>query len=158
MVLLSSHLQSHAEAAAPEVNEAKRSDTRKLIELSGGGKNAKLAIETLVAAYKKQMPDVPATFWDDFIKECNTDELTDLLVPVYEKHLSHDDIKAAIVFYQSEAGKHFTAAQPLIFKDSFKIGQEWGKSLAQKVTEKLKTFKAKDAVKDAPKTEEGVKK
>jgi hypothetical protein len=134
-VVMTTGYAARAEAAA---DDAKRADIRKLLELTGSGKMGVMVIQNMLGQFKKSMPDVPQKFWDDFINECKPDELIELCIPAYEKNLSHEDIKAAIVFYQSKPGKRVLAAQPQIMQESMKAGQEWGRALAQKVMDKLK--------------------
>ena len=62
-------------------------------------------MDQMIAEFRKALPDVPSQFWDDFRKEINIDELVSLMVPVYDKHLSLEDIKAANAFFATPAGK-----------------------------------------------------
>lgn len=70
-------------------------------------------------------------------KEFNVDQLVDLLVPVYQKQFTEEDVKAFLEFYNSPAGKKLIEKQPMIMQESMVIGQQWGMGIAQKIQEIL---------------------
>lgn len=70
-------------------------------------------------------------------KEFNVDQLVDLLVPVYQKQFTEEDVKAFLEFYNSPAGKKLISKQPEIMQESMIIGQQWGMGIAQKIQEIL---------------------
>jgi hypothetical protein len=123
---------------ADSKDDAKLQDAKKLLELTGAGEQGMAAMQMFIKSYQKTFPQVPEKFWDDFAKEMSADELINLTAPVYAKHLSHDDIKALIKFYQTPAAKKFIQVQPAIQKECFTIGQQWGQKIAMKVIAKLK--------------------
>jgi hypothetical protein len=98
---------------------------------------------TMIQSFKQMAPDAPAGFWDEFAKEVDPQELIEMIVPIYKKHLSHDDIRASIAFYESPAGRHLVANQPAILQDSMAVGQQWGQRLSQRAMAKVKQAKAK---------------
>lgn len=67
------------------------------------------------------------------MSKVKSDEIVDMLVPVYQQHLSQSDIDALRDFYATDAGKSFIKAQPHIARDSMLIGQQWGQRLARDV-------------------------
>lgn len=73
------------------------------------------------------------------MKEVRTEELVDLIVPVYDRNLSQDDVKELIRFYESQAGKKFVAGLPKITQESMVVGEKWGRQLAERVMKKLQT-------------------
>jgi hypothetical protein len=123
----------HASAA----ESAKQKDIRKLLELSGSGQIGMQVARQMVESFRTSMPSVPAAFWDDFLKEARGEDLIDLVVPVYDRHLSHDDIKQLIVFYESPTGRKFVSVLPDITRDSMAAGQKWGEQLGQSVMKRL---------------------
>lgn len=89
---------------------------------------------------KQGNPNVPTTIWNDFEQEMlNTslDDLVEMLVPVYQKHLSQEDLNSLIAFYQTPAGKKYAEKTPLIMQESMQVGQQWGMQIAQKIQQKL---------------------
>ncbi len=126
------------------VNTNAQTDTKEklvkeMLELSGANKMALKSMEIMVASYKKHMETVPQEFWDEFIKEANTEELVNMLAPIYAKHYTESDLKELIAFYKSPIGQKLVEKLPLISQESFTIGEAWGKKLGEKVAAKLKT-------------------
>ena len=123
---------AHAEADA-----AKRADIRKLLVLTGSAQIGAQVMTQMMTSMKQAMPQVPERFWADFQKEVRPEELGELIVPIYDKHLSHDDVKNLIRFYETPTGRHFIAEMPGITQESIVAGQAWGQDIGKRVMEKL---------------------
>ena len=54
------------------------------------------------------------------------DKLIDLMTPIYQKHISLQDLDAINRFYQTPEGRHIAEAQPKIAVESTQVGQQWG--------------------------------
>jgi uncharacterized protein len=91
----------------------------------------------MIGNMKKAMPQVPEKFWGDFMKEVHTEELVDLIVPVYDRNLTQGDVTELIRFYESPTGKKFVSVLPKITQESMVVGEKWGRELAMKVMAKL---------------------
>lgn len=109
---------------------------RLLLDLSGSGKLGKQVADQMCEAFEK-MPQLPTGFLSRFKEVLKPDELVDLIVPIYKKHLEEKTIDAAIAFAQSEEGKKFYAIQPALTKEAMEEGQKWGQSLAMRVLKDL---------------------
>ena len=100
----------------PEINvkklaEEKRALVIELLQLV----NAKQQSQEVLDSMIKMMPtDVR----DTFKKALNADEMTELIIPVYERYLTIEDLKSVIKFYKSPGGKKLLDAQPKIIRDS----------------------------------------
>lgn len=133
---------ARAEGPAPGISDVgkpeKRKDIRRLLDLTGAGQLGMQVMSNMIPQFKQMLPNVPEQFWADFAKKLNPNELVDLVVPIYDRQLSHGDIKQIIAFYQSPAGKRLVAAQPQITQESMDVGREWGAKLGQKVQDELK--------------------
>ena len=64
-----------------------------------------------------------------------------LTIPIYQKHLTQEDIAALNKFYDSPAGKKMIKVQPLIMQESMAVGQAWGQKIAQEVINKYQAEK-----------------
>lgn len=117
----------------------KQKDIRKLLRITGSGELGTQVMGQMIGSMKKTMPQVPDTFWSDFMKEVHTDELVDLIVPVYDRNLTHDDIRELIRFYESPTGKKFVSVLPKITQESMVVGEKWGRDLATKVMVRLQS-------------------
>lgn len=101
--------------------DAFKQDIVKYLNLSG----QRATFEMMLKDLPKQ---VPAEKQADFKKELDTaiDDLMNKMADIYVTEFTHDDIKAAIKFYESPAGKKFTSKTELLYEKGNAIGQEWG--------------------------------
>ncbi|HVY61001.1 MAG TPA: DUF2059 domain-containing protein [Planctomycetota bacterium] len=127
-----------------EAHKAKLDDIRKLLDLNGGAASARDVMQQMSTNMSRMMPQVPPEFWDEFMKEVNPQELIDLSVPVYDKYLEHDDVKALIAFYETPAGKKLASVQPKIGLECMQAGQQWGMAIGQRVAKKLQERDARE--------------
>ena len=75
------------------------------------------------------------------IKESDKEEFTkdvmgsliDLLVPVYKKHFSEQDLKDAIEMYKTPIGKKISEKTPIIAQETMQASMQSGMELSQKM-------------------------
>ncbi len=130
-------LGSVAVAEEVESNDDIREDVRELLALMGAGEIGLNAMEQIIDSFRQSMPWAPSEFWDDFVEGVNADDLIELSIDPYVRHLSHEDIHGLIAFYQTPLGKRLARAMPAITHESMLAGQEWGQQLAEKVLKRL---------------------
>ena len=63
--------------------------------------------------------------------------LIDLLVPVYKKHFSEQDLKDAIEMYKTPIGKKISEKTPIIAQETMQASMQWGMELSQKMQKYL---------------------
>ncbi|MBP9883389.1 MAG: DUF2059 domain-containing protein [Chitinophagales bacterium] len=117
---------------------------KKMFEVSGTEETYKTAITQMFTMYKQQYTEVDAEVWDEFEQEflkTSLDDLVEMLVPVYYKYMTKEDLETLIAFYQTPAGVKFGKYTPMIMQESMQIGQEWGKKIGQEFQEKMKEKK-----------------
>jgi uncharacterized protein len=129
--------------AAHAEETQKQKDIRKLLKITGSGELGTQVMHQMVGSMKKAMPQVPEKFWGDFMKEVRTEELVDLIVPIYDRNLSQDDVKELIKFYETPTGKKFVSVLPKITQESMVVGEKWGRELAERVVKKLQAQEKK---------------
>ena len=86
---------------------------------------------------KQAIPDVPEEFWTKFMAKVDASELTELIVPIYAKYFTHDEVKQLLAFYQTPLGQKMIANQPAIMQESMEAGQKWGGQLGARVAREL---------------------
>jgi hypothetical protein len=116
---------------------AKRQDIRKLLEVTGSAKLGQQVLAQMMQTFKSTNPKVPEEFWDQVMKEFDSGTMIDLVVPVYEKHLTHEDVKGMLAFYESPLGQKLIAVTPAITQESMQAGQQWGMEIARRVQKRL---------------------
>lgn len=112
-----------------------------MLDVSGAEANTNAVMDQLFTMFRTQYGDIPNTFWEEFEKEfreTSFNEFVTMCIPIYKKHLTIDDLQAAIDFYNSPAGKRIAEKTPLITTESMQVGQKWGMELSNKVLEKIK--------------------
>jgi hypothetical protein len=118
--------------------QTKREKIQKLLELSGAGKVGIQVMNQMMTSFKSSYTNANQQFWDDFKKEVKSEDIVNLIIPVYEKHYSEQDIEQVIIFYKSPIGQKTIALTPIITQESMVAGQQWGKQIGGKVVKKLK--------------------
>ena len=74
------------------ITQSKREDIKKLLTLMESKKLGKQVLMQMIQQFKQMQPKVPNTFWNQFVNDKSMDSLIDLTIPIYAKHLSHEDI------------------------------------------------------------------
>ena len=130
--------QSVAGAAAQsrsrvQDREAKQAEIRHLLEITGA---ANLATQSMDAMEKTMRPllenSFPAgeyraqlidLFFQKFHSKRDPEQLMALIVPIYDKYYSADDIKQLTKLYESPVGQKMISVLPKIAADSQLAGQ-----------------------------------
>ncbi len=110
---------------------------KSLLEITGSAKLGVQMMENMAATFKKSLPEVPDQFWKDFLAEAKPDTLIELLMPIYSKHFSDEEVLHLIEFYKTPLGKKVIEKMPLIAQESYAIGEVWGKKISEQVLKKL---------------------
>jgi len=113
---------------------------KKMFEVSGTEQTYQVAITHIFTMFKDVYPAVEQEVWDGLEKEFSSrsiNELTEMLVPVYAKYMTRDDLKDLIKFFETPVGKKFAKNTPFIMEESMLIGQEWGKKIGEDFAKKM---------------------
>lgn len=143
-------------AAQSKIEPSKADDIRRLLELSGNAKMGDQILDTMIEQVKPIQPSISEEFWREFRDSVSTDDLVDLMVPIYDRHFSHDEILDLIKFYSSPLGQRLVAELPLIVKESMAVGNEWGQKIGLQVLERMNTInsQAPEGTSGSPSTHE----
>ena len=128
-------------AAQCQVNDEYKTSLKQMLELSGTEETFKTAIDQVLGMYKQNKPGVPENVWTEIYNEfskTSLNDLVELLAPIYQKHLTLQDVKKITEFYQTPVGKKYASKTPYIMQESMQAGQQWGMKLAYNIAEKLK--------------------
>ena len=69
--------------------------------------------------------DEPTEFWDALLSKVDFSELEHLMAAIYSKHLSEEEMRAAIAFFSTPEGRSWTAKQPALASDIMLATQQW---------------------------------
>jgi hypothetical protein len=116
--------------------QTKKQDIIKLLEITGTKSQFAQMIDLMLADMQSTTP-ATAEFWTKFKAGLKADSFIEMLVPIYDKHLSHDDIKKIIQFYESPVGKKLISVTPQLTQDSYGVGEKWGQKVAADIIKEL---------------------
>ncbi|HEX5750874.1 MAG TPA: DUF2059 domain-containing protein [Archangium sp.] len=127
-----------------QATRRKQRKVRRLMALTGAEDTGQQMLEMMTSHFS-QSASLPPGFLEKFREVAREESIVDLLVPVYMKHFSEEDLDAAISFHESPAGKRFLAAQPRVLQEAKEVGEEWGVRLAEKALRALAEEEARPA-------------
>lgn len=141
-----------AHAAEERLSDEKRTDITTLLGVMGA-LDVRQKVENYVVGQmtdnlKETRPDIPAKMYDVLKEEVrsaiedNRDELEALLIPMYHKHYSHQEIQGLLAFYRTDLGKKTVKLMPIMAQESLESGRQWGRivvlEIRKRVTVKFK--------------------
>ena len=113
-------------------------DIKKLLEVSGILDRLSYMQESLLNNVSMMVtapfPKVPDAFWGEFnqlIGKKEMDDLIDRVIPVYDKHMSHETIKKLITMFKTPFWDEWKEKMPQISREAGVIGSEWGREHTQ---------------------------
>ena len=109
---------------------------RKFLDVMGASSLGMLVADQMMETFRK-MPNLPPGFVDKLRQNMKPEQLTEMIVPIYLKHLDHKTLVAAIRFYQSPEGRVIVKALPVVTAESGEAGKQWGMALATKTLKDL---------------------
>ena len=117
---------------------ALQKDIRELLVLTGSAEMGIQVMGQMISYFKESYQAAPDEFWNQFMDQFQADDLINLILPIYEKHYTHQDIKDLIAFYKTPIGKKSIEVLPNITQESMTAGQQWGAELGEKIVNELK--------------------
>ena len=124
-----------------QVDDKYSKTLKTMFAASGTSESYQAVIKQTMVMLKQQHSEVSAEVWEELEKEflkTSLEDLVNMLVPVYKKHLNQNDLDKIIDFYQTPAGKKLAESTPLIMQESMQIGQQWGMKIGQEFEKKLR--------------------
>ena len=113
-------------------------DIKRLLEVSGILDRLSYMQESLLNNVSMMVtapfPKVPDAFWGEFnqlIGKKEMDDLIDRVIPVYDKHMSHETIKKLITMFKTPFWDEWKEKMPQISREAGVIGSEWGREHTQ---------------------------
>lgn len=117
------------------VDPAKEKAIRHLMKISKVRETGQRIIDGVKEAMQRSVPS-SVEAWKDFPTEKFLAEFEDALVGVYDRHLTLDEVKALVEFYESPEGRQILEKMRAIGAESAVIGQEFSAKVLQQIIEK----------------------
>ena len=124
---------------APVLSETdKEKDIKNLLEVSGILRVLSNKQETFMNSISMMIsgafPKVPDEFWTEFnqlIGEKEMNELIARVIPVYDKHMSHETVKKLIEMFETPFWEEWKKKMPEISREAGLVSSQWGKEISQ---------------------------
>jgi hypothetical protein len=137
---------SQAPAAEP-VDPAKDAAIRRLMDLTGAGKLGGQMVDGMMPQMRAMISQSIGQnaradqFLEAFFRKFRTHltdaDIVNMIVPVYARHFSLEDIQALIQFYESPVGQRFVEQLPRLTEESRAIGAKLGQAAAFQTLEEM---------------------
>ena len=114
-------------------NKEYQETLHKMLLLSGGLATVDTMVPQIIGMMKQQSPSVS----EEKAKQFFSDNLVKVYVPIYQKHLTLDDLKKIVAFYESPVGKKLGAVTPAITMEGMTAGQQLGMELVTLIQREL---------------------
>jgi hypothetical protein len=115
----------------------------------GVAKQARLGAEE---GFKEKVPDAtPAQlaevdkFAENVFKNMPIDEMVDAMIPIYQKHLTKEDLDGILAFYASPVGLKLQREQPAMMQEGMQVGGEIGRRRLGAIMQQMDDFITKMA-------------
>ena len=126
---------------APVLSETdKEKDIKNLLEVSGILRVLSNKQETfknsITMMISGAFPKVPDQFWAEFnqlIGEKEMNELIARVIPVYDKHMSHETVKKLIEMFETPFWEEWKKKMPEISREAGVVSSQWGKEISQSI-------------------------
>ena len=135
-------------AAASRIDPAKEADIRQLMEVTGvnglGEQLMTAGVAQFRASVMEARPDDPRAkqfadaFAARFQKHFDPHSVIETVIPVYDKHLSTEDLRALLDYYKSPFGQRMLKVLPEVARDSQMAGFSVGQKAADEALDDLR--------------------
>jgi len=133
---------------AAKIDAAKEADIRQLMEVTGVNGLGEQLMTAGIAQFRANVlearPDDPRAkqfadaFAARFQKHFDPHSVIESVVPIYDKHLSSEDLRALLEYYKSPFGQRMLKVLPELARDSQLAGLSLGQKAADEAMEDLK--------------------
>jgi hypothetical protein len=123
--------------AQSTLKTTKEENIRKLLVLMDSSGTFMRALEEQLSLMKARVTQIPPRFWDEVLKEVDPDKFVELLIPVYDKHFSDEDLKGLIAFYETPLGKKWVSELPQLMPETAAIGVKYGEQISNRVIKRM---------------------
>lgn len=128
-------ITSAAQAQSSDVG--KTQDIQKFFKLTNVAELAFADIANNLELQRRANPDVPEKFWKELLMGIKQEEFLARILPIYDKHFSHEEIKAWVAFFESKPGQAFLKNQRVVLEESAKAGQAYVEEVSGPILQRL---------------------
>lgn len=124
-----------------QVQQDKQADIRRLLEITGAGSIATQSMDQMEKTVRPMVTDalppgeyrakLVDLFFEKFRSKRDPANLMNLVIPIYDKYYSDEDIRGLIQLYQTPLGKKMLSTLPQVMAESQAAGTKWGEQIGR---------------------------
>lgn len=121
-------------------NAAYQNALKDYLKATGSMQAFGVALDQMVDMQKQSNTSgLSDSFWNELRDEMalSLNDLVDMLAPLYEKHLTIEDLNNVTAFYRSPAGKKMAEVTPAILQESMQVGAKWGEAVGTRIAKRI---------------------
>lgn len=134
---------------ATPVDPAVRADIEKLMTITGqaqtGAQLGMIFSNAFLNGFKQEQKALPPRVIEivrevvntELVKAVDESDMKDKQIALYARYYTHAEVKALIVFYESDLGRKTIENMPHLLREGAAIGEEWAKKAMPGVMKKL---------------------
>ena len=148
--------QTAPAAPGTEDKESKYKDIRELLTVIKIDESLGQIINIMLNNLEKELllvtdKDEAETIKNKIKNKFKIEDVIQLVIPIYDKYLSVNDVKGLIAFYKTPLGQKIITITPVMTAESINAGAEYGEKIAKEIIQEMKQEKIKqDAGKPKP--------
>lgn len=101
-------------------------DIEHLVRMTGGAVAGQMVADALLDQLPERFPEAPPEFWAELAKQLRPDDFVAIVVPIYAKHFTQDEIRQMIAFNETPVGAKFMKVSPAVQDEASRAADEWG--------------------------------
>jgi hypothetical protein len=123
--------------ATPPGSPAKRALIREVIQVTGTASLMQSMVDQMLKVMRERAPDAEKDMFWRLTARMRVSECLELLIPVYDKYFSGEDLRELVAFSKSPAGQRILKAMTLLTQEGMDVGEKWGQRKAQELMQEL---------------------
>ncbi len=110
---------------------------RNLLEELGSYELAISSIKRTAESMKEIQSDLPPEFWERLLERFDKKSFYTLLIPIYQKNFTEQELLELTAFYKTPLGKKLSEKLPILMQEANEAGKKFGEKLGKEVAEEL---------------------
>lgn len=99
-------------ASSPRIDPRKESLIRQLIAEAGTTLHAEENVARMIATLAQASPETPDLLWQRLRENVAPRAIFDIVIALYDRHYSLEEIRGLLYFYRSPAGQEYLGEMP----------------------------------------------
>lgn len=124
-------------SAEEKIQTTKTEDIKKLLEVTKAIDAGIQGMNDMLEIFKSGDFGLPDKFYDEMKKEITIENFSEVIIPIYDKCYTHDDIKELLVFYETPLGIKLIRTQPIILNESKIAAEKWATRITETIINNL---------------------